>query len=134
MVSSIKEESESVVSGKGGLTRNPVAGSAGYGSPSGSIAKGDAGIFVKGYPNFLPGEQLAADVKGVLGELMHLGGQNKYYTDRDFARVVQRDHPGLSRSVWPGDTSYKFYKDAKRNPNHIGWSYYFHYAPNVKCF
>jgi hypothetical protein len=125
---------ESVVSGKGGLTRNPVEGSAGYGSPSGSIAKGDAGIFVKGYPNLSPGEQLAADVKGVLGELMHHGGQNKYYTDRSFADIVHRDYPGQSRSIWPGDKSYKYYKEARKNDNHIGWSYYFHYLPNLRCF
>jgi hypothetical protein len=116
-----------------GLTRTAPPGSAGYGSPIGNIAQGDAAIFVGSVP-FGPADQLQVDVKGVLGELMHLGGQRKYYTDRAFAEVVHRDYPGLSRSIWPGDKNYKFHKDAQKNPNHIGWSYYFHYAVNKTCF
>jgi hypothetical protein len=66
--------------------------------------------------------------------LLHLAGQKKHYSDWRFAEVVHRDYPGLSQSIWPGDKNYKFYKDAQNNPNHIGWSYYFHYAVNKKCF
>lgn len=116
-----------------GLTRTPVPGSAGHGSATGNIPQGDAQIFVESRP-FGPADQLQADVKGVLGELMHLGGQKATYTDRAFAIIVHRDYPGLTTSIWPGDQNYKYRKDAKDNPNHIGWSYYWHQAVNRKCF
>ncbi len=116
-----------------GLTRTPVPGSAGYGSATGNIAQGDAQIFVESRP-FGPADQLQADTKGVLGELIHLGGQKKVYTDRAFAVIVHRDYPGLTTSIWPGNPNYKLRKDAKENPNHIGWSYYWHQAVNRKCF
>ena len=118
---------------EGGLTRNPLPGSAGHGNPIGNIAQGDATIFVERRP-YGAADQLESDTKGVLDELMHLGGQKRHYTDRAFAEIVYRDYQGLSRSIWPGDKNYKFYKEAQKNPNHIGWSYYFHYAVKKKCF
>lgn len=116
-----------------GLTRTPVPGSAGYGSATGNIAQGNAAIFVESRP-FGPADQLQADVKGVLGELMHLGGRKASYTDRAFADIVHRDYPGLTTSIWPGNQNYRFHKDALKNDNHIGWSYYWHQAVNRKCF
>ena len=116
-----------------GLTRNAPPGSADHGNPIGHIAQGDAQIFVESRP-FGPADQLQADVKGVLAELMHLAGQKASYTDRAFADIVHRDYPSLTTSIWPGDTSYKYRKDALKNDNHIGWSYYWHYAVNRTCF
>ncbi len=116
------------------LTRNAPRESAGYGSPYGTIGKGNAPIFVFGSWDDSPADQLNADAKGVLNELLHVAGQKKPYSDRQFAEVVHRDYPGLSKSMWPDDEHYKFHKDARKNPNHMGWSYYFHYAVNKKCF
>jgi hypothetical protein len=65
---------------------------------------------------------------------MHLGGQNRGYTDREFGEIVNRDFSTLATSIWPGDPAYKFYKDAKKDPNHIGWSFYWHQAVNRLCF
>jgi YD repeat-containing protein len=116
-----------------GLTRNPPPGSAGHGNPIGNIAQGNAQIFVESRP-FGSADQLQTDVKGVLAELMHLGGQKASYTDRAFANIVHNDYPKLTTSIWPGDKSYKYHKDALKDDNHIGWSYYWHYAVNRTCF
>jgi len=67
---------ESVVNGSGGLTRVPPPGTVGHGSPTGSLSKNNAGIFLEVRP-FGPDDQLEADTKGTLAELMHLGGQNR---------------------------------------------------------
>jgi YD repeat-containing protein len=116
------------------LTRNAPPGSAGYGSPYGTIGKGNAPIFVPGSWDESPANRLQADVKGVLNELLHVAGQKELYSDLQLAGVVHRDYPKLSKSIWPGERAYKFRNDARKNPNHIGWSYYFHYAVNTKCF
>jgi hypothetical protein len=116
------------------LTRNAPRESAGYGSPYGTIGKGNAPIFVFGSWDDSPADQLNADAKGVLNELLHVAGQKELYSDWVFAEVAHRIDPNLSKSIWPEDDSYKLRKDARKNRNHIGWSYYFHYAVNKKCF
>jgi len=117
----------------GGLTRVAPPGSAGHGSPTGSLKKGNAGIFLE-TTQFGPVDQLSADIKGALGELMHLGGQNAYYTDRDFAEIVHRDFYTLTTSIWPGDPRDTYHKAAMKNPNNISWSYYWHQAVDRLCF
>lgn len=124
---------EAVVSGKGGLTRDKPPGSLGYGNPTGSIAKGNASIYLIGSPGLSAAAQLANDVEGTLGELMHLAGSKQYYTDRDFAEFVHQDYPGLSRAPYPLDANYPFRKEALANPNSGGWSSYFHDAVKRKC-
>jgi hypothetical protein len=125
---------EAVVSGKGGFTRERPPGSLGYGSPTGSIAKGDATIYLAGDPKLSPAQQLASDTDGALGELMHLAGAKQLFSDRDFAEVVRHDFPGVSRAPYPGDKNYKFFKEAAKNPNHGGWSSYFHDVVRQRCF
>jgi RHS repeat-associated protein len=115
------------------LTRNPPPGSGGHGSPIGNIARGNAAIFVE-FRSWDRAGQPLADLKGVLGDLMHLGGEKKFYTDRAFANIVHRDYPGLTIQMWPGDPNYKHYQAAKNNENSIEWSYYWHQAVNTTCF
>ena len=95
---------ESVVSGKGGFTSTAPPGSAGYGNPTGRIAKNDAGIFLFGSARNSASLQLHFDTKGALHELMHLAGSNKYYTDKQFADLVHDNPAYKSRSPYPPDT------------------------------
>jgi len=53
---------DSVVTGSGGLSRVAPPGSAGHGSPTGSLKKGNAGIFLEAR-QFGPVDQLSADTK-----------------------------------------------------------------------
>lgn len=124
---------DSLVTGSGGLTRVAPPGSAGHGSPTGSFKKRDAGIFLEAR-QFGSEDQLIADIKGALGELMHLGGQNAYYTDRDFAEIVHRDFYNLTTSIWPGNPADTYHKAAMKDPNNISWSYYWHQAVDRLCF
>jgi YD repeat-containing protein len=124
---------DSVVNGSGGLTRVAPPGSAGHGSPTGSLERRNAGIFLEARP-FGPEDQLKADIKGALAELMHLGGQNAYYTDRDFAEIVHRDFYNLTTSIWPGNPADTYHKAAMKDPNNISWSYYWHQAVDRLCF
>jgi len=123
---------ESVVNGKGGFTRTAPPGSAGYGSPTGQISKGDAGIFLIGRAKWSPELQLTFDIMGALHELMHLAASNKYYTDKQFADAVHDNPAYKSRGNYPPDTP-ALAKELK-NPNAIGWSIYWNDLLRQKCF
>lgn len=124
---------DSLVAGSGGLTRVRPPGCVGSACPTGSLQKGNAGIFLDARP-FGPEDQLKIDIQGALAELMHLGGQNAYYTDRDFAEIVHRDFPNLTTSIWPGDPADTYHKAAMKDRNNISWSYYWHQAVDRLCF
>ncbi len=123
---------EAVIS-QNGLTRNPPPDSAGYGNPIGLIAKGDASIFTKS-AGVSAANELAGDIKTVLHELIHMAGENRYYTDRTFAEIVKKDYPGLSTSIWPGDKADTKHKAAMKDPNNTSWGSYWNYGLSKKCF
>jgi RHS repeat-associated protein len=125
---------ESVVSGKGGFTRNKPPGSLGYGNPTGLIAKNNAGIFLLANGKLSPDIQLKLDTDGALGELMHLAGTKKLYTDREFAQAVHDLYPGLSRAPDPFNPNSGFTKQQLADPNGGPYSSYFHDAVRRKCF
>ena len=124
---------DSLVIGSGGLTRVRPPGCVGGACPTGSLKKGNARIFLEAR-SFGAEDQLKADIQGALGELMHLGGQNAHYTDRDFAEIVHRDFYTLTTSIWPSDPKDTYHKAAMKNPNNISWSYYWHQAVDRLCF
>jgi len=63
------------------ITHNKPSNSWGYGNPVGNIKTGDAAVFSAN-----AGTGFIADT--VIGELFHLAGQNKYYTDEQLAKAV----------------------------------------------
>jgi len=71
---------------KGGtFTRTPPPGSAGYGSPIGSIPNG-ASISMATFSN--PALQNWSDAVTVIDELFHLSGSKEWYSDEELAKAV----------------------------------------------
>ncbi len=120
---------------KGGLTREKPAGSLGYGSPTGRIAKGDAKIFlIGGVAN-----QTVTDASGVIDELAHLAGSKQPYTDQLLATIVHGipEYAALSRMKGPTrdvfDPNYVRGDEAAKHPDAAGWSNYFHDIQRQMC-
>ena len=104
--------------------------SLGYGNPLGNIRKGSGQIALPGFPN--------AD--GVIGELFHLAGRNKHYTDKQLAEAV-RQYPQYAEVANKAiDPSRNIYDSRYQPPpdwtkeNEGGYSAYFHYAQYNICF
>ena len=76
---------------KGGLTRKPVPGGAGFGSPSGLIRPGNpnssASIFLP--PPVDDIDLDFSDAIGVVGEIFHLAGSRAFYDDDQLANAVR---------------------------------------------
>ena len=105
-------------------------GSLGYGNPVGNIKKSNAQIALPGTP----------DADGIIGELFHLAGQNKYFTDKQLAEAVRKfpeytevANKALDPSVNIYDPAYKAPADWTEE-NEGGYSAYFHYAQYNICF
>jgi len=123
----------------GGYTRTKPPGSAGYGSPTGLIRKGDGTIFSRAYPSMSAAEQTAYDAGTTVAELFHMAGQNEYYTDRALAEAAHNIpeyaalYRGFNRQWNVFDPSYVDKAGAAKNPNHAGWSSYFHDIQRQLC-
>jgi hypothetical protein len=122
---------------KGGYTRTKPPGSAGFGSPTGLIRKEDGQIFSRAYPSMSGPEQTAYDAGTTVAELFHMAGRNEYYTDRALAEAVHNipEYAALSSFLSPTvfDPRYAHKADAAKNPNHGGWSSYFHDIQRKVC-
>jgi hypothetical protein len=105
-------------------------GSLGYGNPVGNIRKSTAQIAMPGKP----------DADGVIGELFHLAGRNKYYTDKQLAEAVRKFPQYADVANKALDPSVNIYDPAYNAPpdwteeNQGGYSAYFHYAQYNICF
>jgi RHS repeat-associated protein len=125
---------------KGGYTRTKPPGSAGYGSPIGLIRKGDGKIFSRAYPSMSGSQQTAYDAGTTVAELFHMAGRNEFYTDRALAeaahsipeyRDMYRENNQPQWNVF--DPRYVDKVGAAKNPNHGGWSSYFHDIQRQLC-
>jgi len=121
----------------GGYTRTKPKDSAGYGSPTGLISKGNGKIFSRAYPSMSGAEQTAYDAGTTVAELFHMAGRNEYYTDRALAEAVHNipEYAAMSRFFSPTvfDQRYADKAGAAKNPNHGGWSSYFHDIQRQLC-
>ena len=123
----------------GGYTRVKPPGSAGYGSPTGLIRKGNGKIFSRGYPSMSAAEQTAYDAATTVAELFHMAGRNDYYTDRALAEAAHNipEYAALYRGFNPQwnvfDPRYVDKAGAAKDPGHGGWSSYFHDIQRQLC-
>ncbi len=112
------------------FTKDLPDGTLGYGNPVGNISQGTAQIAVPGFP-------YADDI---IGELFHLAGKNKFYTDKQLAEAVRMfseyakvADQALEPSVNIYDSRYQPLPDWTE-ANEGGYSAYFHYAQYNICF
>ena len=123
----------------GRFTRIKPAGSAGYGSPTGSIRKGNGKIFSPVYSSMSAAEQTGYDAETTVAELFHMAGRNEYYTDQALAVAAHNipEYAALYRGFNPQwnvfDPGYVDKRGAANNPNHGGWSSYFHDIQRQLC-
>jgi YD repeat-containing protein len=123
----------------GGYTRTKLPGSAGYGSPRGLIRKGNGTIFSPAYSSMSGAEQTEYDAATTVAELFHMSGRNEVYTDRALAEAARSipEYAALYRGVNPEsnvfDQRYRDKSGAAKNPNHGGWSSYFHDIQRQVC-
>jgi hypothetical protein len=84
-------------------------------------------------------EQTASDAATTVAELFHMAGQNEYYTDRALAEAVHNipEYAALYGGFNPQwnvfDPRYEDKSGAESNPNHGGWSSYFHDVQRQLC-
>ncbi|MBA3355315.1 MAG: hypothetical protein H0U18_05120 [Pyrinomonadaceae bacterium] len=82
-------------------------------------------------------EQTTYDAATTVAELFHMAGRNDYYTDRALAEAAHSIpnyaamHRGISPTVF--DPRYVDKAGAAKNPNHGGWSSYFHVIQRQLC-
>jgi hypothetical protein len=112
------------------FTNKLPAGSLGNGNPVGNIRKGTAQIALNGFPY--------AD--GIIGELFHLAGKNKFYTDKELADAVRMfpeytavADQALDPSINIYDSRYQGRPDWTEE-NQGGYSAYFHFAQYNICY
>jgi hypothetical protein len=111
------------------FTNNLPPGTLGEGNPVGNIRKGTAQIALPGFPY--------ADK--IIGELFHLAGRNKFYTDKQLADAV-RMFPEYTKVADDAlDPTVNIYDSRYQPPpswteaNQGGYSAYFHYAQYNIC-
>jgi RHS repeat-associated protein len=125
-----------LVQKNGGYTRKKPNDSAGYGSPRGLIRNGNGKIFSK---VVAPAEQTAYDAATTVAELFHLAGRNQYYTDRALAEAAHSipdfasKYGGFIPESNVFDPRYRDKAGAAKDPNHGGWSSYFHDIQRKVC-
>lgn len=84
-------------------------------------------------------QQTASDAATTVAELFHMAGRNEYYTDRALAEAAHNipQYAALYRGFNPQwnvfDPRYVDKSGAARNPNHGGWSSYFHDIQKQVC-
>jgi YD repeat-containing protein len=121
----------------GGYTRNKPRNSGGFGSPTGLIHKGNGKIFSRAFTWMSDTQQTAYDVGTTVAELFHMAGRDEYYTDRALAEAVRNipEYAKMSGFLSPTvfDPGYEDKKGAAEDPNHGGWSSYFHDIQKRLC-
>jgi hypothetical protein len=101
------------------------------------IRKENGKIFSRAYSSMSGAEQTAYDAGTTVAELFHMAGRNEYYTDRVLAEAVHNipEYAALSGFFSPTvfDPRYADKAGAAKNPNHGGWSSYFHDIQRRVC-
>ena len=127
---------DSVLSGSDLQRTNPTA-DGGMGHPIGRVIDKNAGIALFGSPKNSPAILLRFDIEGTLHELLHLAGQKLYFTDAQFAQIVNGipQYAALARVPFPMDRAdKKTRKELINNPGDIRWGGYWNDVLKRTCF
>ncbi|HJT67512.1 MAG TPA: fibronectin type III domain-containing protein [Pyrinomonadaceae bacterium] len=122
---------------KGGFTRKPVPGGAGFGSPTGLIRPGNpnsnASIFLP--PPVDDIDLDFSDAIGAVAEIFHLAGSRAFYDDEQLANAVHNIPEFASKFPLSAKNNVfdPAYQGNPKDPEDGGYSTYFHNIQRIFC-